>query len=168
MARALATARANIIRLDPKRLASIRALAPTREQELAARLRQERVARTLGDARATVAMLAELQTPSRRPTRSKIVHTKNDERRPEAPRCVEQGAPQGEATNYYDVERKSIAICPLRCSIKSTTSIRKNSMPSSARTIACQRELDVHPPRTRRCPPRACRPSGGARRYANA
>jgi hypothetical protein len=56
VARALTTARANIIQLDPKRLASIRALAPTREQELAARLRQERVARTLGDVRSTVAM----------------------------------------------------------------------------------------------------------------
>ena len=65
VARALATARANIVRLDPKRLASIRALEPTREQELAARLRQERVARTLRDARDTVARLANMQAPSR-------------------------------------------------------------------------------------------------------
>ena len=70
LARELATARANIVRLDPKRLASVRALAPTREQDVAARLRQERVARTLRTARDNVARLADMQAPSGRPTQT--------------------------------------------------------------------------------------------------
>ena len=57
-----------------------------------------------------------MQAPSRRPARSEIVHkTKNNARRPEAPRpppspdpVAREDAPQDEAANYYDVYREAI------------------------------------------------------------
>jgi hypothetical protein len=111
-ARELATARANIARLDPKGPASVHALAPTREQDVAARLRQERVARTLRNARDTLARVADI--PSRGPAQM-VYKTKPDARRPETVRppspvrVAREAAPQDEATNYYDVCREAIA-----------------------------------------------------------
>jgi len=75
VATALKTARNNIIKLDPKRLASIRALGLAREQELqrqAAAARQDRVKRTLGAARDTLKRLAHVKPPSHMP--GQIVH----------------------------------------------------------------------------------------------
>jgi hypothetical protein len=90
----------------------VRALAPTREQELAARLRQERVARTLRTAHENVAKLADI--PSRRPAQT-VYKTKTDARRPEAPLrppspapVAREAAPQGEAS-YYEICREAIA-----------------------------------------------------------
>jgi hypothetical protein len=68
VAAALALARSNIIKFDPKRLASIRALAPAHElQQKAAAARQDRVKRTLGAARDTLKRLAHIKPPSHMP-----------------------------------------------------------------------------------------------------
>jgi hypothetical protein len=112
-ARELARARANIVRLDPKRPANVRALPPTREQDIAARLRQKRVARTLRKARDTVARLADMQAPSRLSAQT-VYKTKTAALRPEMVRppspvaVARETPPQDEATNYYDVCRVAI------------------------------------------------------------
>ena len=73
VAAALKTARDVIVRLDPQRLASIRALAPAHElQQKAAAARQERVKRTLGAARDTLKRIAHIKPPS--PMSGQIVH----------------------------------------------------------------------------------------------
>jgi hypothetical protein len=86
VAEALRTARSNIVKFDPKRLASIRALAPAHElQRQAAAARQERVKRTLGAARDTLKRLAHIKPPSH--MSGQIVHkmTENARVAPEAP-----------------------------------------------------------------------------------
>jgi hypothetical protein len=112
VAHALATARANIVRLDPDRLSAIRALAPAHEQlqQQAAAARRQRVKRDLDAARATCARLADLQAPSRRLAQTVY---KTDARRPKAPSqpspapVARDDSPQGEAS-YYEICREAI------------------------------------------------------------
>ena len=64
VAAALKTARDNIVKFDPKRLASVRALAPVHERD-AASARQRRVKRKLDAARDTLKRVAHIKPPSR-------------------------------------------------------------------------------------------------------
>ena len=98
VAAALALARSNIVKFDPKRLASIRALAPSNElQRQAAAARQERVKRTLRAARDTIKRTAHIKPPSQ--MSGQIVHkmTENagvaSEAPSPAPRLREEAPP---------------------------------------------------------------------------
>jgi hypothetical protein len=140
VAAALKTARDNIIKFDPKRLASIRALAPAHEEQRATALRKERVARTLRDARDTVARLADMQGSAAQAPAER-------DRPQDQERCTAAGSAVRATSSRARrrARRRIIMTCNARrsrhsssrCSIKSATITRKNSMPFSARAIAC-------------------------------